>query len=313
MPLEVPIATRTIYHFKGTRLSENPALTILPAGESWTAWEDQTHDPDMQDFSNGVNLIIASSDPPATPGFATGIAVSFDMASGFDMSVYRSQDWVFEDNSSVSLRVFKQMETGHAREMEDQILHVDIMDDLNLDPFADDGVTTAVNPNNPWSISARTRVADFLHVHVDWNVQVTIPLTFTDVVVDRVNTVLRRSSGTARLGFLISTESVNGPTPDATFAIANPTSVIIPEEQVPALVWSVPILGTEDVLQGKVGTDQASSRWDRCPKCGFYTLRETWVQDGYREGLLVCPKCWEPEDREPRDLAPETEPVGEDG
>jgi hypothetical protein len=35
---------------------------------------------------------------------------------------------------------------------------------------------------------------------------------------------------------------------------------------------------------------------ERCPVCGFLTTRDQMVPDGYREGSLICPDCWDPPD-----------------
>ena len=34
--------------------------------------------------------------------------------------------------------------------------------------------------------------------------------------------------------------------------------------------------------------------WAECQRCGFDVLSSQLREDGYREGLLVCPKCYDP-------------------
>ena len=64
---------------------------------------------------------------------------------------------------------------------------------------------------------------------------------------------------------------------------------------------------------GLVGPWKAESRCDECPVCGFMTLRETWVMDGYRKHL-VCPMCYDPPDPydKPLVIKPEREGLNEE-
>jgi hypothetical protein len=59
-----------------------------------------------------------------------------------------------------------------------------------------------------------------------------------------------------------------------------------------------PQLITTETLQ-YTGLDgvQGNSRVDTCPICGFRSLRETWIMSGWLK-RLVCPQCYDPEDRE---------------
>lgn len=61
-------------------------------------------------------------------------------------------------------------------------------------------------------------------------------------------------------------------------------------------------------LGGKVGPYRALGRVDRCPRCGFIRTRDTFVADGWEEGLLVCPECWDPEEPRPRFHHPRERP-----
>jgi hypothetical protein len=60
---------------------------------------------------------------------------------------------------------------------------------------------------------------------------------------------------------------------------------------------------------GLVGPDQAQSRADECPVCGFMSLRERWVKDGYRK-RLVCPMCYDPPDKYEREIVIQPERPG---
>jgi hypothetical protein len=76
---------------------------------------------------------------------------------------------------------------------------------------------------------------------------------------------------------------------------------------VPGVLASVelPFIG------GRSGNVEARSRVDRCPICGFYDVREKFIPDGYRAGLLVCEKCWDPEDPPSSPIPPDVPPIND--
>jgi hypothetical protein len=69
----------------------------------------------------------------------------------------------------------------------------------------------------------------------------------------------------------------------------------------------------QPMFTGLVGPWQAEGRADECPKCGLKSTRDTWVRDGYNMNMMVCPRCWDPEDTVGRQLVPgrEREGIGE--
>ena len=64
-------------------------------------------------------------------------------------------------------------------------------------------------------------------------------------------------------------------------------------------------------IGGRSGNVEARSRVDRCPICGFYDVREKFTPDGYRAGLLVCEKCWDPEDPPSSPIPPDVSPIND--
>ena len=64
-------------------------------------------------------------------------------------------------------------------------------------------------------------------------------------------------------------------------------------------------------IGGRSGNVEARSRVDRCPICGFYDVREKFIPDGYRAGLLVCEKCWDPEDPPSQPIPPDVPPIND--
>jgi hypothetical protein len=46
---------------------------------------------------------------------------------------------------------------------------------------------------------------------------------------------------------------------------------------------------------GLVGHHDAYGRADECPKCGGFSVRDTWVRDAWTD-LMVCHRCYDPDD-----------------
>lgn len=68
----------------------------------------------------------------------------------------------------------------------------------------------------------------------------------------------------------------------------------------PSATLSVPNRDT-----GRSGNAWANSPYGRDPISGFASLKEGWVEDGYREGLFVDPRSYDPPEPRRRPLGPE--------
>lgn len=75
----------------------------------------------------------------------------------------------------------------------------------------------------------------------------------------------------------------------------------------PRLITDEEVTNTERRQTGISGPDQAWSRADECPVCGFISLRETWVRDPNKH-ILVCPLCRDDLDPDPRPPVPDNRP-----
>jgi hypothetical protein len=73
------------------------------------------------------------------------------------------------------------------------------------------------------------------------------------------------------------------------------------------------VMATEELpfIGGRSGNVKARSRYDRCPVCGFYDVREKFVPDGYRQGVLVCKNCWDPYDPPDTPIPPDAPPIND--
>ena len=91
------------------------------------------------------------------------------------------------------------------------------------------------------------------------------------------------------------------------------------ESHLTATLSERPVLTTDEEATntarrqtGISGPVDAWSRADECPVCGFISLRETWVRDPNRR-ILVCPRCRDDLDPDPRPPIPERPGVNERG
>jgi len=68
-------------------------------------------------------------------------------------------------------------------------------------------------------------------------------------------------------------------------------------------------------LTGAVGVESGTNRWARthsglgaCARCGDVRPRSMLRRDGYRPGLQVCERCWDPAESDPVPPRPERPP-----
>jgi len=60
---------------------------------------------------------------------------------------------------------------------------------------------------------------------------------------------------------------------------------------------------------GRSGSAEVGSPYGRDPISGFASLQSTWVEDGYRKGLKVDPRSWDPPEPPSRPTRPERGPL----
>lgn len=80
-----------------------------------------------------------------------------------------------------------------------------------------------------------------------------------------------------------------------------------------AMIMSISVDTVGSSFTGLEGPWRAEGRADECPKCGGKSTRDKWVKDGYGRGVMVCPRCWDPENTVGRNRvrSREHKPLGE--
>jgi hypothetical protein len=122
----------------------------------------------------------------------------------------------------------------------------------------------------------------------------------TNLDLDLVFPLYRQASWLGRFAFIVLFFR-----PDAFLNVYEIRSSLHPTTPETLATVELPFIG------GRSGNERARSRYDRCPICGFADVREKFVPDGYRNGLLVCKYCWDPEDPPAKPIPPDVPPIND--